>query len=184
MDKRKPNKLEIEVQTTVMAVREELMSYFKGGCVQKLIKGANVHTMPTRTNVGYDFQRRGVENARPSVIVANDIVIITMRYRPEKITFHQAGIDKNKLSREVGKRVEEFVKEYLGAIEVKFTDEPLQMMPIGPRYRYIQAIDTNMSEIAEMAGLTLRPPNIQWDVLDTVMQTSRSTSIDLTDVPF
>lgn len=112
----------IEVQTTVMAIREELMNYFKGTCVERVTTDRNIRTVGLGATRGYYYLRRQTENESPRLLLIGDVPIATLRLSPDRVTFHRGSLSRSKQLREVYALLEEFMHDYLAGVGKEYND--------------------------------------------------------------
>ena len=83
----KINTEELEIQTTVMAIREELMSFFKGTCVERVVEGSGVVSQPDLQGYQYLYERRQQQYQQPGVIYVHDVPVLKVKQYPDMLTF-------------------------------------------------------------------------------------------------
>lgn len=107
------------IETTVVAIREDLMSYFKGTCVDYMTD----HTGLSLNNgyassYSFRYQRRQRENQEFKIMVLGDRVpIFGLQKAPEKIIFYTGVLNRSKELRKVHELVDEFIRQYLRGVE-------------------------------------------------------------------
>jgi hypothetical protein len=117
---------EVGLQTTIMAIREEIMSYFKGGCVQRLTNSDNINLRQLDTSPSnrrsYNYERRRAELQQPVMLELAGIPIITMQKNPDVITFHKTVLERSPQFRRIYKEVDEAIGKYLRAVRKEHND--------------------------------------------------------------
>lgn len=108
------------VAVTVMALREVLMEYFKGSCVQKMTKNSNVRL--------YDINQstRGMTRAerwrlsfkQPSILLLDNVPLATLGKEPDTVTIHSSVTDRSKQLREIEEGLQKFLRTYLPGVRV------------------------------------------------------------------
>jgi hypothetical protein len=107
----------LAIQTTVMAIREEIMQYFKGSCIEKLTENTNVRLVFKDQRSNYFYERRDAENRQPALIFIGGVPVLGVQHAPDKITFYTGTLKRSKQLAQVMVELEKFTKDYLGAIE-------------------------------------------------------------------
>lgn len=114
---------QLNIETTVMAIREEVMRYFKGGCVQRLIVNTNVKLKSHHShNTTYQYQRQSIEDKRPMLLLIGNTPILSLEQAPDKIIFHKGVMSRSKQLQEVMKQLEKFTKDFLSGVERDYSD--------------------------------------------------------------
>lgn len=106
------------VETTAMAIREELMMYFKGTCVRRLTvhNGINLQHYSEGHSNRY-YERRQVELADTRLLYLYDVPIIKLSRDPLSILFYMNHLNRSKQFREVYTLLDGFMAEYLQGVE-------------------------------------------------------------------
>jgi hypothetical protein len=111
---------ELGLKATTMAIREVLMEYFKGTCIERLTDNHSVRLINGISSRGeYQYIRREQENQRPMIVMLNNIPIATVQHAPEKIIFHQRVLTRSPEFREIYKELKLFMDKYLVGVEAK-----------------------------------------------------------------
>lgn len=110
------------VKLTVMAIREEIMQYFKGGCVEKLTQNTNVRLRRVHSDVNYNYERLEMDIHRPSRIWIGQVPIMSVESAPDKMTFHKVTLSRSKQFRRIMQELEEFASKYLQGVERIYED--------------------------------------------------------------
>lgn len=108
---------EIAIETTLMAMREQIMEFFKGTCVKRVTKNSNVKLTSCERNGGYLYNRIAEESANAKVLLLGDVPIMTMRLNPHVATIHTKPLQRSKQLRQIKELLEKFFDEYLPGIE-------------------------------------------------------------------
>lgn len=109
------------VQLTTMAIRERLMEYFKGTCVEQFTENSNIR-IRSRIRDGsasYQYLRREQENRQPSVLLLGELPILTLQKAPEQAVFNTRLLTRSPQLREINKELKDFMQKYLSGVEVK-----------------------------------------------------------------
>lgn len=114
------NSSKISIEVTTMAIRETLMEYFKGTCVERLTENSSVRlrNIPASERQ-YQYQRREYENKKPMTVMLGGLPIATVQKAPEQIKFHDKVLTRSPQLREVYRRLQHFMDKYLQGVEVK-----------------------------------------------------------------
>ena len=110
----------LAIETTVMAVRESIMDYFKGSCVERMTKNTNVYTLPVETNLRGrpNYERVEIQNRSTTIILLGGLPIVTVEHLPDTITINTGVMKRSKQLRAVNKQLAEFLKVYLPGVAV------------------------------------------------------------------
>lgn len=109
----------IAIETTTMAIREILMEYFKGTCVERLTEGVDIQLFSLPSERQYQYMRRESDNQRRMMVRLNGLPIMTIQCAPERVLFHAKVLNRSPQLREVYKGLKDFMEKYLSGIEVK-----------------------------------------------------------------
>jgi hypothetical protein len=110
---------EIGVEATTMAIRELLMEYFKGTCVDRMTANNNIRLVSVSTTRAYQYQRRQAEYQQPKAVTIGGIPIMNVQKSPEKVVFNTRLLNRSPQLSEVYKNLKVFMDNYLGGVEVK-----------------------------------------------------------------
>lgn len=107
------------VEATTMAIREELMRYFKGSCVERVVENNALRliNLADFRERSYQYQRRQLETQQPMLMQLGNVPLMTLQHAPEKVTFHCLTFERSPQLREIKKEVEKFLDKYLMGIE-------------------------------------------------------------------
>lgn len=113
-------KVDLGIQTTVMAIRERLMEYFKGTCVERFTEDANIRLVEANGGQRAEFQylREREANQRPTIILLSNVPIITVQRYPERVVFNTKILNRSPQFKSVHAGVEDFMQKYLSGVEV------------------------------------------------------------------
>lgn len=112
---------EIGVKATTMAIREQLMNYFKGTCVETLTEGSPVYVTSARANSRENFRylRLQDEQQNPCYVMLGDLPIMTIQKVPDRVVMSKALLTRSPQLREVYAEITDFLEKYLIGIEVE-----------------------------------------------------------------
>jgi hypothetical protein len=113
--------LDNDTMLTIMNIRERLMEYYKGTCVEHMTVSGNIavikdyNLLPSQHL--YERQLLELENKR--VMLIGRTKIFTLTNHPKKIVFYSC-LDRSPQLREVKKEIEQFMHDFLGGVEVSY----------------------------------------------------------------
>ncbi len=114
-------KIDKKIEATIMVIREELMSYFKGTCIDRIPVGTAVTVRELgESEGGYFFERRERDLAQARVIGIGYSPILKVRHNPEQVEFITPVLKRSPQLKLVQKELEKFLKTYLSGIERKY----------------------------------------------------------------
>lgn len=109
----------LELETTVMALREEIMRYFKGTCIDRVTTNRNVNTIPLSAERGqYQYQRIERDRQNSCGIYLEDVQLFRVQQSPEKITFTSELYRSPELT-QVRKAIDKFMGRFLRSVEIE-----------------------------------------------------------------
>jgi hypothetical protein len=118
------NSLEEDVNTTVMALREALMDYFKGDTIRDLhINKRRLHWTSRGVNVNRTADRLENEIHNPRSLQLSGLEIFRVYKEPDELLI-LSSLDRSPELKAVAKGVKEFMSKYLTGVKVttkKFT---------------------------------------------------------------
>ena len=114
---------DINIQTTVMAIREELMNYFKGGCVQTMVQNSPVQFSRIEGRTRYQYEREEIRNKQPRIVNLGNAPIMTVQKSPDKVTLHAAVLNRSPQFRAIREGLEEFLDRYLIGVTVEINEK-------------------------------------------------------------
>lgn len=118
------SEMDNRIKATVMGIREEVMKYFKGTCVERLVDH-NVHRIPLARMIGrlpYQYQRNDLANRDPQVLMIGDVPIATLERIPETITLHTQVMRLTPGLLRVDTEVRCFLDRFLSGVPVREND--------------------------------------------------------------
>lgn len=106
---------------TTMAIREELMQYFKGDCVQRLTYASNVRVMGIEVSMKGlpNYERVAIKNARRALLRVGDAPILELSYNPAVVVFNTGVLRRSPQLKDIEAALRKFFAEYLPGVEVK-----------------------------------------------------------------
>lgn len=120
-----PTVISDSVVPTVMALREELMAYYKGDCVQKLVHDGNIQRISLYNlhRREYQYQRREEANQDEQIVLVGKLPVFTMHRIPDTLVLHDLVLKRSPQFREIGKALEKFMATYLQGVVVEHNKE-------------------------------------------------------------
>jgi len=117
----------LATEATVMAIRESLMEYFKGSCVERVITNSNVRlsSVSNGTHGTFMYQRHYAAKENRCVLFIGSTPILTVRHLPDTVILHRSVLNRSREMREISGQIEEFLDEYLSAIEREESNGPV-----------------------------------------------------------
>lgn len=111
---------EIDLQTTVMGVREELMKYFKGSCGQSVARASNVQLRNLDLpRARYQYQRLEQERQRSVALYISDTPVLKLQKHPNTITLIDDVLTRSPQMLYLKTELEDFLQKYLGGVTIK-----------------------------------------------------------------
>lgn len=115
---------EVTLQATIMAIREELMRYFKGTCIERLTTGSNIVRQSAMPRGRYQYQRQQAEMEYLTNILIGSVHILTLKYLPDTVIIRSC-MSRSPELRKVKNGIEQFLDEYLAGV-VKEIEPPVK----------------------------------------------------------
>jgi hypothetical protein len=112
---------DIAIESTIMAIREVLMEYFKGTCVQRMTDSQVFLAVPS-TYAEYQYQRIELQNKQPRNLMLSGFSLLEVSKLPDTVTLNVKVFDRSPQLREVYAGVKEFLDKYLVGVEVVFNE--------------------------------------------------------------
>lgn len=108
------------IQTTVMAVRETLMEYFKGTCVEKFTQDSNVTTTSVSPQQQGQFQylRERESRQNPMMLWVGKVPILSLQKFPERVEFYARPLTRSPQLSQLYDELQVFMGKYLVSVEV------------------------------------------------------------------
>lgn len=119
------DKADIALQTTLMTIREELMVYFKGSCVERLTQNQNIQVRPLRQDGNYYYERRQADNKNTHRLALAGIPILTIQMSPDMVVFHTGVFQRSKQFRALEKQLRKFFYDFLPSVTVEANDKEI-----------------------------------------------------------
>lgn len=110
-----------DTKLTIMNIRERLMDYFKGTCVERMTASGNVMLVKDYriSSEQHQYVRLAIQDENKHIMVIGHTKIFTLTNAPKKIVFYSC-LDRSPQLREVKKEIEQFMHDFLGGVEVSY----------------------------------------------------------------
>lgn len=106
------------IESTIMAIRENLMDYFKGTCVNYVTHSSNVYMSGERTRARHNYERELYQQQSPCVLYIHDTPILSVRKTPDTLILHEVVLGRSKQLQAVREAVEAFMAKYLQGVRI------------------------------------------------------------------
>lgn len=114
LDKRK-----LDIETTVMALRERIVSYFNGSCVDMMVEAHNIAIHPMNAQNRYQYQRELIDVRNPSILWVGNAPIMEMWKNGNKVVYYDLVLKRSPELRIVRSKLTKFFREYLKDVKVE-----------------------------------------------------------------
>lgn len=107
-------------ELAIMAIREELMEYFKGDCVERFVEPGIVRIRAKNymdETRPYWYVRREREVACVGFLELNGVVLAELSKSPPQLLFVAKTMSRSPELRRLRKEIEKFLYNYLPAVE-------------------------------------------------------------------
>ena len=108
-----------EIDATVMLIRELLMEYFKGTCIERMTTVNNVYVESVRQGGQYNYQRREARNRDVRQLYISGIPILEMQHNDDTITLFTKVLRRSPEFKAVEQGILKFLNTYLLGVKVK-----------------------------------------------------------------
>ncbi len=107
-------------ELAVMKIREILMEYFKGTCVESFVNAPTIAFIEIgRPRGTYQYQRIAQQNEQFSGIYISGSQFLTVQHYPDKVTFNELVCSRSPEFKKIYKEVDKFLGDYLPAVKVE-----------------------------------------------------------------
>lgn len=121
-------KEQISLEATIMALREELMKYFKGSCIGRVANTDTITRLPIsqyRQRPRHAYQRRQQDEAEECLLFLGGAPILTIRKHPNTLTFHDSVLGRSKQFQQIRSELQDFMSKYLKSVKQEYHDGPV-----------------------------------------------------------
>ena len=112
-----------DILVTTMAIREEVMKYYKGTCVERFVRQSNLSVyayeslrLPGRR---HRYERHEAALKDEKLLYLDGNPFLTLSRKPNTITFHNAVAERSPEFRGVKKNLLKFLRKYLSGVKVQ-----------------------------------------------------------------
>lgn len=116
----------ISLEATTIVIRETLMQYFKGTCIDSFAYAPNVMLHQVYGNHRYQYERQEAERIARAHLQLGRVRLFELTREPAKIVFHPNLLRSPQLLH-IRKEIKRFMKQYLPNVEV--VCEELDIVP-------------------------------------------------------
>lgn len=111
------------IDATIMALREELMQYFKGTCIHRLTTADNISWRQARLQGGnlHRYQRDQYESKNEKILFLGGVPILTVKHTPDIVIFHKT-LERSEQLRAIKVGLEEFFNNFLRGVHREISD--------------------------------------------------------------
>lgn len=123
------DKTQFAIESTAMAIRENLMDYFKGTCVQRFTT-CNVELVGVGLHIdhegrAFNYEREQHSLRRPMHVLIGGEPVMQVSLYPSKVTFYTARTKPSSQLSKVVEKVSQFLDDYLPTVEKGEQDGPI-----------------------------------------------------------
>jgi hypothetical protein len=112
--------VEEDIKATAMALRETIMEYFKGSCVERLVTSNNIRvTSIENGRAEFQYQRRHIEEQNRKLVSLSGVPLFSMHKMPDTLTFYEDTFKRSPQLRAVNAELSVFMDKYLIGVEIK-----------------------------------------------------------------
>jgi len=115
-------KIEDGIQSTVMAIRESVMEYYKGTCIERLTD-TNISRRGVHHNYHHLFERDNYALVDEQILRIGDTPIMNLKKNPDLTTLFGATLDRSKSFRAIRAGVETFFTKHLPNVALERSPE-------------------------------------------------------------
>lgn len=110
-----------DTKLTTMNIRERLMDYFNGTCVERMTQSGNVMLVKDYriSSEQHQYVRLALQDKNKHIMVIGHTKVFTLTNAPKKIVFYSC-LDRSPQLREVKREIEQFMHDFLGGVEVSY----------------------------------------------------------------
>lgn len=164
------DKLDMEIAKTVMAIRERVVEYYKGSCVDRLTDRRIDLVGESRGTLGINprqFERLLWQQEDSKLLLLDSVNLLTLRRQPDTLILG-LNLERSKEMRGVKVGIKNFMGKYLPNVKVhdeEFDDKKL----VAP---------TERNQVRRPAATALQMDSVQQRYYDLVMEQNATRGID------
>ena len=110
------------IQSTVMAIRENIMEYYKGTCIERLTS-SNISRREVSHNYNYHYERDNYHLMDEQQLMIGSIPILNLKKHPEITILYGETLGRSKSFRAVNEGIEYFFAKHLDYVELVHSPE-------------------------------------------------------------
>ena len=112
----------LEIETTVMAIREVLMTYFKGSCVESVTNRGDICLNEMVVPRNYNYQRDLAQLMDYRRLYIKGVAIMEVHKNENTVIYYDSILKRSPELRKVRKLLTKFIRTYLVSVklEVKY----------------------------------------------------------------
>lgn len=110
---------QVGLEATIMGIREFVMEYFKGDCVQRVVYANNLTAVSLAEyveNPRQSYLRRKLAEQRQILLLLGGVPILTLKHRPDTVVLHMAVLERSKQFRDIHKQLDKFLSKFLAGV--------------------------------------------------------------------
>lgn len=112
--------IDTDIKVTVMHIRELLMSYYKGTCVENMTTSGVIAMFRDRDHSGgHLYERLNADAQDKKIMAIGDAKIFTLTKVPNKLVFYSC-LDRSPQFRTIKDEITKFMSDYLGGVELSY----------------------------------------------------------------
>lgn len=142
------------IQATVMGIRECLMDYFAGGCVDRMTSG-NIMTRPIEMPANRRYLRNRMTLDRYTVVFIQDVPVLVMLSNPDRVILQAKVFDRSREFQRVGRGVERAIRKYLKDVTVEVNEKSELLLP-GPSGETMKLTTRKQDDVALVTANSLK----------------------------
>lgn len=114
------NSVATGIEATMMAIREYLMAYYKGSCIEQLTGDNNVRLSPVYMDLPGRrmHQRTLAKQQNHQSLHINGVHIATLQEMPSNLTLHNTALFRSPELREIRLKTIKFMGQYLRGVRI------------------------------------------------------------------
>jgi hypothetical protein len=112
----------LEIETTVMAIREVLMTYFKGSCVEFVTNSGDIYLSEKVMPRNYNYQRDIARLLDCRRLYIKGLPIMEVHKNENTVIYYDSILKRSPELRRIRKLLTKFIRAYLVSVklEVKY----------------------------------------------------------------
>lgn len=113
--------IDTDTKLTIMNIRERIMEYFKGTCVENMTVSGNVALVKDYriSSSQHQYERLNLASENRHVMLIGQTKVFTLTQAPKKVVFYSC-LDRSPQLRQVKEEITAFMHDFLGGVEVSY----------------------------------------------------------------